>query len=177
MMVLGVELELDLSISEGVVPARRGDRKEPRGEAGLLPGVEVPVSDRGVMGNGWIGRARGKIEPSERSQVAVEDIVGPGELKHDIEIAGVGLVGSLEVLQGVLDIAGLDGAFGHDFGVERGRRRSGRRARPADLGKTEHGADPIGQVVVIAGKHTIEEGLGGNVLAMAIEQEPELGGG
>ena len=105
----------------------------------------------------------------------MQDVVGPAELEHGLEIAWVVFVSHLQVFERILHIAGLDAAFGHDFGVDGIVRRLWAAAQ--HLRQVQDGAHAVGQVLVRSGQHAIEERPGSRVVAPRVEQEAELGGG
>ena len=50
-------------------------------------------------------------------------------------------------------------------------------ARAHHLRDPQHGADAVGEIVVLAGEHAVEQRHGGEFLAARVEQEAQLGGG
>ena len=169
-----VDLCLDLTVTEGVVPARGEDREQPAGGA-VAPGrgLEIAKAEGGFGGDARIGRMPGKVEPAPGEGVAAEDIVGPRKFEHHIEIGGVGLVRGLQVLQCVLHVPGLEGALGHHLGVDGGGRPG--VARRHDLLHMEDRAHAVGQLLVGAGEDAIEQRLRGEAFAAGDPKKTELG--
>ena len=171
-----VDFGLHLAVAEQVVPPRGEDGKQPGGGAeALRAGMKIAEALRGVGGDGGVETAPRQVEPAKRHSVAVQDVVGPGQLAHDLEIARVALVGGFEVLERILHISGLDAALGHDPGVD--GLGGGGGARAQHLRDPQDGADAVGEIVVLAGKHAVEQRHGGEFLAAGVEQEAQLGGG
>ena len=158
------------------MPARGKDGIQPGGGAEALGGgIEIAEALFGVGGDGGVGTAPRQVEPAKRHGVAVQDVVGPGQLAHDVEIAGVALVGHFEILQRILHISGLDAALGHDFGVD--GLGGGGAARAQHLRQAQHGADAVGEIVVFGGEHAFEQRHGSELFAARVEQESQLGSG
>ena len=122
-----------------------------------------------------VGSGLRRARSNQRKSVAVQNVVGPGELAHDLEIAGIAFVSGFQVLERILHKPGLDAAFGHDSGVD-GRGGAG-GARVQHLREAKDGADAVGEIVVVAGEDAVEQGHGGDFLTTGVEQEAELGGG
>ena len=137
--------------------------------------VQIAEALFAILGDLGVGAAAREIEPAKRDRVAVEDVVGPGEFEHHVEIAGIGLVGDLEVFQRILHIPRLDAALRHDLRIN-GRRRCG-GARAQCLRHAEDGANAIGKILVATGEHAVEERRGGDLLAACVKQEAELRSG
>ena len=98
----------------------------------------------------------------------MQHVVCPAELEDYREIDRVGFVGLVEILERILEVAGLNAAFGHLL------RRP--RARDADLRHAQHGPDPIGKFFIGALQDPIEQAAGPFDVVPGQAQETQLGG-
>ena len=64
----------------------------------------MPCRLRGDLGS-ELRRARSNQRNA--SAILVQDVEGPSKLQHDVEIAGVGFVGRLEISQSILHVIRL----------------------------------------------------------------------
>ena len=97
----------------------------------------------------------------------MQNIERPTQLKHHVEIARVGLMRHLQVLQRVPHVAGLHAALGHCLGVGRGGLCF--RLRAQHLRQAQYRANAIRQLIVVAGQNAVEERPGSILLASRVE--------
>src|SRR6185437_10118809 len=102
-----LRFRLDLAVCEKILPARRVERINPsRGREALKLRPQIIVCVAGFGRDGGIGALARQTEPLVRVLIVMQQIVGPGEFQHHVEIERVRFVCNFEILQSVLEIPG-----------------------------------------------------------------------